>query len=51
MSTGTHSIDESLLDCHTFAAKPSLPFKLSPKFVSKFKDKSPPFGFNGLGGN
>jgi hypothetical protein len=38
------------MDIHTFDQRASAPFRLSPKFVSKFKDKQPPFGFNGLGG-
>jgi len=29
--------------------KPERPFKLSSKFVSKYKETPPPFGFNGLG--
>lgn len=38
------------MDIHTFDQRASAPFRLSSKFVSKFKDKQPPFGFNGLGG-
>ncbi|ELR24324.1 ribonucleosidetriphosphate reductase, adenosylcobalamin-dependent, putative [Acanthamoeba castellanii str. Neff] len=37
------------MDIHTFDQRASAPFRLSSKFVSKFKDKQPPFGFNGLG--
>jgi hypothetical protein len=39
------------MDIHTFDQRASsAPFRLSSKFVAKFKDRQPPFGFNGLGG-
>jgi len=34
---------------HSFCEKTSAPFKLSSKFVQKFRDRKPPFGFQGLG--
>lgn len=49
---GKETEDELLgiMDIHTFDEKASAPFRLSPKFVAKFRDRQPPFGFNGLGG-
>jgi len=32
-----------------FSDKPTPPFKLSPKFIAKYAEEKPPFGFNGLG--
>jgi len=51
LSSGrTSSPETEGLEIHTFDPRHSAPFKLSPKFVGKFKEKQPPFGFNGLGG-